>query len=117
MEEELYYSSSKNKDADQLGSYCEADLHFCFRIGRNPFFSWHGSNNTVICFILSCTFSYLILLETSSRTLPVYNTGNEAGPRVLQGGIFWKRLPVISTGISHILYACADYSFMDYVSC
>ena len=29
-EEGLYYPCSENKDADQLRSYCEADLHLCF---------------------------------------------------------------------------------------
>ena len=31
-EEELYYLSSKNKGADQLCSYCTADLQLCFCI-------------------------------------------------------------------------------------
>ena len=30
-EEELYYLCSENKGADQLRSYCEADLRLCFR--------------------------------------------------------------------------------------
>ena len=30
------YPSSENKGADQLRSYCEADLRLCFRIGKNP---------------------------------------------------------------------------------
>ena len=34
VEEELYYPSSENKGADQLRSYCEADLRLCFRICR-----------------------------------------------------------------------------------
>ena len=38
-EEELYCSCSENKGADQLGSYCEADLRLCFRIDKNPVFS------------------------------------------------------------------------------
>ena len=32
--EELYYPCSGNKGADQLRSYCEADLRLCFRLGR-----------------------------------------------------------------------------------
>ena len=43
VEEELYYPSSENKGADQLRSYCEADLRLCFRIGNNPVFSRCGS--------------------------------------------------------------------------
>ena len=36
-EEELYYPCSENKGADQLCSYCTADLRLCcFRIGKNP---------------------------------------------------------------------------------
>ena len=32
QEEELYYLCSENKGADQLCSYCTADLRLCFRI-------------------------------------------------------------------------------------
>ena len=39
IEEELYYPCSENKGADQLCSYCTADLGLCFRIGNNPVFS------------------------------------------------------------------------------
>ena len=39
IELELYYASSENKGADQLCSYCTADLHLCFHIGKNPVFS------------------------------------------------------------------------------
>ena len=31
-EEKLYYPCSENKGADQLNSFCEADLCLCFRI-------------------------------------------------------------------------------------
>ena len=37
--EELYYLSSENKSADQLCSYCKADLRLCFRICKNVVFS------------------------------------------------------------------------------
>ena len=54
VEEELYYPSSKNKgadqlrgyreaDADQLRGYREADLHLCFRLCRLLVFPWGGS--------------------------------------------------------------------------
>ena len=33
-EEELYCLRSENKGADQLHSYCEADLRLCFCIGK-----------------------------------------------------------------------------------
>ena len=36
--EKLYYPCSENKGADQLRSYCEADLRLCFLIGKNLFF-------------------------------------------------------------------------------
>ena len=39
VEEGLYYPSSENKGADQLCSYCTADLRLCFRIGKNLVFS------------------------------------------------------------------------------
>ena len=39
VEEELYYPSRENKGADQLYSYCTADLRLCFHICKNPVFS------------------------------------------------------------------------------
>ena len=39
----MYYLCSENKGADQLRSYWEADLRLCFRVGKNPVFSWRGS--------------------------------------------------------------------------
>ena len=42
-EEKLYYPCSENKGADQLRSYCEADLRLCFRIGKSAVFSRCGS--------------------------------------------------------------------------
>ena len=42
-EGELYYPCSENKGADQLCSYCTADLCLCFRIGKNPLFPWRES--------------------------------------------------------------------------
>ena len=38
-EEVLYYLCSKNKGADQLCGYREADLRLCFRICKNQIFS------------------------------------------------------------------------------
>ena len=35
----MYYPCSEDKGAGQLRSYCEADLHLCFRICRLLFFS------------------------------------------------------------------------------
>ena len=41
--EEMYYPCGENKGADQLRSYCEANLRLCFRIGHDPVFSRLGS--------------------------------------------------------------------------
>ena len=43
---QISFAVSENKGADQLRSYCEADLRLCFRIGKNPVFSRCGSNKT-----------------------------------------------------------------------
>ena len=42
--EGLYYPYIENKGADQLRSYCAADLRLCFRICKKPFFSPRGSD-------------------------------------------------------------------------
>ena len=42
VEEQLYYSSSENKGADQLRGYREADLRLCFRLCRLLVFSRGG---------------------------------------------------------------------------
>ena len=42
--EELYYPCSENKGADQLRSYCEADLRLCFRLCCLLVFPCGGSN-------------------------------------------------------------------------
>ena len=39
VEQELHVPCSENKGADQLRSYCEADLRLCFRICKNLVFS------------------------------------------------------------------------------
>ena len=57
--EELYYPSSENKGADQLLSYCEADLRLCFRLCRLLVFPWGGSITDIV-YMLSrdIEFSY-----------------------------------------------------------
>ena len=35
----MYYPSRENKGADQVCSYCTADLRLCFRICKFPVFS------------------------------------------------------------------------------
>ena len=47
VEEILYNLCSENKGADQLRSYCEADLRLCFRLGRLLVFPCGGSNSTI----------------------------------------------------------------------
>ena len=42
-EEGLYYPLNENKGADQLRSYCEADLRLCFRLCRLLVFPCSGS--------------------------------------------------------------------------
>ena len=44
IEEELYYPCSKNKGADQLRGYREADLRLCFCICRLLVFPCGGSS-------------------------------------------------------------------------
>ena len=41
---------SENKGADQLCSYCTADLRLCFRIGKIPVFSKRGSYHIMFIF-------------------------------------------------------------------
>ena len=60
VQEELYYACSENKGADQLRSYCEADLRLCFRIGKNPVF---------LMMRLICN----LMLRRSLRPLLVWN--------------------------------------------
>ena len=43
--EGLHYPYSKNKGADQLRGYREADLRLCFRMCKKPVFSQRGSND------------------------------------------------------------------------
>ena len=50
----MYYLCSENKGADQLCSYYTADLHLCFRLGKNLVFSRHGSYVYVSLINLSC---------------------------------------------------------------
>ena len=45
--EGLYYLCSKNKGADQLRSYCAADLYLSFRIYKKQVFSCCGSFNVL----------------------------------------------------------------------
>ena len=44
----MYYPCSENKGADQLRSYCEADLRLCFRLCRLLVFPCGGSNLLIL---------------------------------------------------------------------
>ena len=48
VEEELYYPSSENKEADQLRGYREADLRLCFRLCRLLVYPWGGLQDHTI---------------------------------------------------------------------
>ena len=58
--EELYYPCSENKGADQLRSYCEAELRLCFRIGKYPVFSRCG--NVIVFISGNCGSKHIALL-------------------------------------------------------
>ena len=60
-EEELYYPCRENKGADQLRSYCEADLRLCFHTCRLLVFSRSGPYNTFVWVQLSKTISVLAI--------------------------------------------------------
>ena len=56
---------AKNKDADQLRGYREADLHLCFRICKNPVFSRRGSY-MYICIKQTLRDFFLFFLQSLS---------------------------------------------------
>ena len=57
MVEGLYYSYSESKGADQLRSYCVADLCLCFRICKKPVISQRGSFKT-FQFLLAVSLTF-----------------------------------------------------------
>ena len=46
----IIYPCSEDKGADQLRSYCEADLRLCFRTGKNPGFSFNHAAHVTLCY-------------------------------------------------------------------
>ena len=46
----MYYPCSENKGADQICSYCKADLRLCFHLCRLFVFPW-GRSNVLPCAI------------------------------------------------------------------
>ena len=63
----MYYPCSETKDADQLRSYCEADLRLCFRIGKNPVLARCGS------FVVTEHFPKEATYESKDIGYPVAN--------------------------------------------
>ena len=66
----MYYARSENKGADQLRSYCQANLRLCFHLGKNLVFSRWGSNRKAkskkkIIFTLTAVNLYLIIIWKS----------------------------------------------------
>ena len=61
--------NSENKGANQLRSYCEADLRLCFRIGKNPVFSRCGSvvRYRVLRLLLDFSFTYYTAIKLTIR--------------------------------------------------
>ena len=75
--EELYYPCSENKGADQLRSYCEADLRLCFRICK--------------VLVFSCTGSFSLLLSWGwPSTFNSYDHKHQDSPLFLESPCFWR---------------------------
>ena len=70
-EEKLSYPCSENKGADQLCSYCEADLRLCFRIGKYPVFmsrdSFNFRHQEVIMMLEQSTRDFQSLIDRSLK--------------------------------------------------
>ena len=66
----MYYPSSENKGADQLRSYCEADLRLCFRIYAD---CWISHEAAQISFIVVLKLQ-LHLLRVIVVTFPWMKT-------------------------------------------
>ena len=69
----MYHPSSEKKGADQLRSYCEADLRLCFRLCRLSVFPCGGSyynmfkqNNTITTWKRFCIKDSLCLYPAAS---------------------------------------------------
>ena len=72
--EKLYYRCSENKGVDPLRSNCVADLHLCFRIGKNPVFSC--SDSSVIMTLFQAPFgrnSLKLIVEGDDNVQNYFN--------------------------------------------
>ena len=96
----MYYPYSENKGADQLSSYCEADLRLCFRICRLLVFPCGSSlivvhPNNICSTVYHCKyyfshsqfinnsssqqhlFSYVIFLEITSLVTDMHSSADK----------------------------------------
>ena len=70
----MYYRCSENKGVDLLRSNCIADLHLCFRIGKNPVFSC--SDSSVIMTLFQAPFgrnSLKLIVEGDDNVQNYFN--------------------------------------------
>ena len=68
----MYYPCSENKGADQLRSYCKADLRFYFRISRLLIFLCSGSFKiilVILLYIASKTFLRLNISDFDEKVI------------------------------------------------
>ena len=75
--EGLYYPYSENKGADQLRSYCAADLRLCFRKCKKPVFSKRDSVDLLL---------YVHGNELNLNNLLVKRQNYTPSPRAVTGG-------------------------------
>ena len=62
----IVLSEQRKQSADQLRSYCEADLRLCFRIAKNPVFSRCGSLDLRLCEKTKAQISFAVTLQLFS---------------------------------------------------
>ena len=73
----MYYPCSKNKGADQLRGYREADLRLCFRMCKKPVFS---IRIVILCYVNS-SLNMLNLSNLRQMTFLHFPIRNLKGPR------------------------------------
>ena len=81
VEEELYYPCSENKGADQLCSYCTADLCLCFCLSILLVFSCSGLNNSRLAHSAD-----VYNLHGAKRLVTITNVLSASCPSVNQDG-------------------------------
>ena len=82
----MYYPSSENKGADQLRSYCEADLRLCFLIGNYPVFSQCGSIDNFS--VMSGTTSWALTRTLESSCVLLKDTNEH---QAITGGALFNK--------------------------